>query len=126
VWLHVYCRRCEQIDARYPDADAKVVVSKLLGADVNRDEASGSASTGVTGEQGGKLLACFLVRTEMADGTPSFLANGSKAWLEKQLPKCALFPSAKQCVEQAIKFLPKLKAGLAKAQTERGPVLDFD
>ena len=29
------------------------------------------------------------------------------------------------CVEQAIKFLPKLKAGLAKAQTSRGPTLDF-
>ena len=52
-------------------------------------------------------------------------ALGSKAWLEKQLPKCALFPAAKICVQQAIKFLPKLKAGLAKAQTSRGPTLDF-
>ena len=47
-------------------------------------------------------------------------ALGSKAWLEKQLPKCALFPAAKICVQQAIKFLPKLKA-----QTSRGPTLDF-
>ena len=107
--------------------DAKAILTKLLGADVHRDEAGGSAdkSGAVTGEQGGKMLACFLVHTETADGVPSFLNDGSKAWLEKQLPKCALFPAAKICVEKAIKFLPTLKAGLAKAQTSRGPMLDF-
>ena len=71
------------------------------------------------------MLACFLVQKETADNVPSFLNNGSKVWLEKQLLACALFPAAKICVEQAIKFLPKLKAGLAEAQTSRGPTLDF-
>ena len=121
------CGRCEQIGERYPDMDAKAILSKLLGADVQRDEAGGSAdkSGAVTGEQGGKMLACFLVQKETADNVPSFLNNGSKVWLEKQLLACALFPAAKICVEQAIKFLPKLKAGLAEAQTSRGPTLDF-
>ena len=73
------CGRCEQIRERYPDISPKAIISKLLGADVNRDEAGGAASTAVTGEQGGKMLACFLVHTEMADDPPSFLTDGRHA-----------------------------------------------
>jgi hypothetical protein len=95
------CGRCEQINARYPDMDAKAILTKLLGADVHRDEAGGSAdkSGAVTGEQGGKMLACFLVRcTADPENVPSFLDDGSKVWLEKQLPKCALYSRRRRSV----------------------------
>ena len=101
------------------------------------DEGEGSASTsqrasqrvGVTGEQGGRLLTCFLVRAERA-GDVSFLADGVAAFLEKQLPKVALYPAAKLFIEKAIKFLPKLNAAFAAARAaaagpSAGPELDF-
>ena len=52
---------------------------------------------------------------------------GVAAFLEKQKPKVALFPAAKLCIEKAIKFLPKLEAGLAAMVAGRaeGPELDF-
>ena len=88
-----------------------------------------SSSVGVTGEQGGRLLACFLVRAKKQGGV-SFLADGVEAFLIKQVPKVALYPAAKVCVEKAIKFLPKLEACLAKRAAEqeaveRRPTLDF-
>ena len=52
-----------------------------------------------------------------------------RQWLQEQLPKCALFPSAKLCVEKAIKWLPKYEAGLEAARaagpSAKGPKL-FD
>ena len=48
---------------------------------------------------------------------------------DKQLPKCALFPAAKLCVQKAIKFLAVLEAGLKKAKKAKagpaGPKLSF-
>ena len=97
------------------------------------DEALGApsqAEVGVTGPQGGRLLVCLLVRAEQA-GEDTFLADGVKAFLEKQAPKVVLFPAAKLCLEKALKFLPVLERGLAKhaaaaaGRSDQGPELDF-
>lgn len=144
--MQTFERKCRQIDARYPGKSAKEIVKALLGRSAQQltvdsedeeDEGEGSASTsqrasqrvGVTGEQGGRLLTCFLVRAERA-GDVSFLADGVAAFLEKQLPKVALYPAAKLCIEKAIKFLPKLNAAFAAARAaaagpSAGPELDF-
>ena len=59
------------------------------------------------------------------------LADGVKAFLEKQAPKVVLFPAAKLCLEKALKFLPVLERGLAKhaaaaaGRSDQGPELDF-
>ena len=131
-----YQRKCQQIDQRFPGKSPKEIVKALLGRGAQQaaldsdDEADGDASTstpvGVTGEQGGRLLTCFLLRAQRA-GDVSFLADGVAAFLEKQKPKVALFPAAKLCIEKAIKFLPKLEAGLAAmvAGQAEGPELDF-
>ena len=128
-----YERKCKQIDQRYPEMSEKDIVKKLLGrtgkemATDSDDESVSVKSVGVTGEQGGRLLVCFLVRAERQGGV-SFLDQGVANFLEKQVPKVALYPSAKLCVEKAIKFLPKLEAGLAKHAADAAtvaPTLDF-
>ena len=72
---------------------------------------------GVTGEAGGQLLVCYLYHLEQDSGADGFLADeegGAQAWLDKTKPKLLLGrQAAKLCVEHALKFLPKLKAGLA-------------
>jgi hypothetical protein len=40
----------------------------------------------------------------------------AQSWLEKTKPKLMLRPAAKLCVEKALKFLPKLQAGLVAAR----------
>jgi hypothetical protein len=125
--LATYNRKCTLLDDRYPGQGFKAVATALLGNDLNLDEAGSSASIGVTGEQGGKVLACFLVRAEKAGGEDAkFLTKGSMAWLTKQLPKCLLHPTAKLCVEQAMKFLPKLYEALAGPEKGSSHItLDF-
>ena len=92
----------------------------MLGTDVGTDD------PGVTGEPGGKLLACFLFSVKN-DATLTFLSNGIKRWLEAQLPKYAtLFPAQEACIEHAIKFLPTLERGLAAAAAARAPAPDFE
>ena len=128
-----YERKLEQIDRRFPSHGAKAIVKKLLGEDVSRDDELPSerdtSGVGVTGEQGGRLLACFLHSLEEDGGSFLDSVGGAAAWLEKQLPKCALFPAAKLCVQKAIKFLPVLEAGLKKAKKTKagpaGPKLSF-
>ena len=75
------------------------------------------------------FLACFLHSLEEDGGSFLDSVGGAAAWLEKQLPKCALFPAAKLCVQKAIKFLPVLEAGLKKAKKAKagpaGPKLSF-
>ena len=138
--LETYRRKCEQIDNRFGDMSAKEIVKSLLGrgaqamemdSDDEDEEGYSSDSVGVTGEQGGRLLTCFLVRAEKV-GDVSFLKDGVATFLEKQKPKVALYPAAKLCIEKAIKFLPKLERGLAAAQEKArpqappsGPSLDF-
>ena len=120
-----YERKCHQLDVRFgEDATLKVVVQQLLGrtitaiAEDSDDEDTGgaaSSSAGVTGEQGGRLLACAVLRAEMA-ASASFLtkAGGALAWLQQQLPNASAHPAAKLCLEKAVAFLPKLKAARAK------------
>jgi hypothetical protein len=91
--------------------EAKVILKKLLGSDTLRDEPVVSRSVPVTGKQGGRLLACYLLSLEQAGTGPSV---GTEGWLEAQKPRFMLHPAQKSCIEQALKFLPKLKAGLAK------------
>eukprot|EP00966_Prymnesium_polylepis_P231094 5347856-Prymnesium_polylepis.1 len=93
---------------------------------------SASGSVGVTGEQGGRLLTCLLVRATELDDPPSFLRDGVLSFLSKQLPKTEMFPAAKLCIQKAIKFLPKLQqcliyqaAARARAGAAAGPDLDF-
>ena len=61
----------EKIASRYPDTDPQQIVKKLLGSDVSIDDplptgraTASSGSIGVTGEQGGRLLACYLYKLE--------------------------------------------------------------
>ena len=70
----------------------------------------------MTGEQGGRLLACYLHKLEAAhfeggdDGGVLGEGGTAEAWLEKAKPLVLLRPAAKLCVEKALAFLPKLKA----------------
>ena len=91
--------------------EAKSILKKLLGSDTLRDELVASRTVPVTGEQGGRLLSCYLYSLEQAGMGPS---AGAQAWLEGQKPRFMLHPAQKSCIEQALKFLPKLKEGLAK------------
>eukprot|EP00966_Prymnesium_polylepis_P071670 1664532-Prymnesium_polylepis.1 len=120
--MQTFQRKCAQIDARYPGMSEKDIVRKLLGRapteiaadsdDDGGDGATSSSSIGVTGTQGGRLLVCFLVRAVRSDSVPKFLNDGVAAFLRLQVPKVALFPGAKLCIEEGIKFLPKLEAAL--------------
>ena len=116
----------------------KEVVKRLLGraaaqmetdSEDDQDQQSSSRSVGVTTEQGGRLLTCFLVRAAKLDEPPSFLSDGVMAWLEKQVPKVQMYPAAKLCIAKAIKFLPKLQKCLAlqaaEARAAGEPGLDF-
>ena len=101
--------------------EPKAIVSRLLGADINM----GAADDTVTGEAGGKLLACYLF--SIKDKEAWLTAAGVKAWLEAQLPKYStMWPAQKAAMEQAIAFLPKLERGLTAAAAARAPAPSFD
>jgi len=111
--------------------EPKAILKRLLGVDTLLGEQvapSSSAAPPVTGEQGGRLLTCFLYWLEQEGKGPN---AGTQGWLEAQQPRFQLFPAQKLCIEQALKFLPKLTAGLAAhaAAAEEGPpepVFDSD
>ena len=118
-----YERKLEQIEKRYPGMEPKTILKKLLGSDTLRDEEQvlPSRSVPVTGEQGGRLLACHLYSLEQAGEGPS---AGAHAWLEAQQPRFALYPAKKLCLQKALQFLPKLKeclAARASAEDEDTP-----
>eukprot|EP00966_Prymnesium_polylepis_P306944 7092963-Prymnesium_polylepis.2 len=73
-------RKLAVIASRYPDLAPKQVITRLLGADVSLNDA------GVTGEQGGRLLACFLLSVK-DNAECAFLSRVVTPWLEQQLPK---------------------------------------
>ena len=98
-----------------PRLEPKAIVSKLLGSDIDTDDHEDDESVGVTGKQGGRLLACYLFSVK-DDAALTFLAQGIKAWLEAQLPKYAVVhPVQTSCLKNAVKFLPELERGLAAA-----------
>ena len=73
-----------------------------------------------TGEEGGRLLACYLFWLEHggedgADIEDVLGVSSADAWLEKAKPHVFLNPAAKLCVEKATIFLPKLRKGLNTA-----------
>jgi hypothetical protein len=85
---------------------------------------------GVTGEQGGKALACYMYSvTNMAREHP-FL-NDPVKWLKKMIKRfdgtggTKEWPAQASCIEWAIKFYPRLVEGMA-AEQEQPPSLDFD
>ena len=94
---------CSQVIAtRYPELEPKAVVSKLLGSDIDTDDHEDDESVGVTGKQGGRLLACYLFSVK-DDAALTFLAQGIKAWLEAQLPKYAVVhPVQTSCLKNAV------------------------
>ena len=116
--LQTYQRKLDQIAKRYPELQPLAVVKKLLGKDVDIDEpiekTRASNVPPVTGEQGGRMLACYLYYLELNDD--GFLDSSDDAmdWLQTTQPKFLLYPAQKLCIDKAIIFLPKLKAGLAK------------
>ena len=81
--------------------------------------------TGLTGKQGGKLLASFLLseRDNPVFG-PAF-QNGVLAWLKREQSKYNLWPAQKLLWAETIKYFPKLEAGLRKAQAAKPPMPDF-
>jgi hypothetical protein len=71
-----YERKLEEIEKRYPGMEPKTILKKLLGSDTLRDEEQvlPSRLVPVTGEQGGRLLACHLYSLEQAgEGKPKYL-----------------------------------------------------
>ena len=79
-----YMRKLGQIENRYPDMAPKAILKKLLGSDTTRDEEqvlSSRSAPPVTGEQGGRLLACYLYSLELAGEGPS---AGAHTWLEAE------------------------------------------
>jgi hypothetical protein len=90
--------------------EPKAILKKLLGTDTLHDEVSPSSTAPVTGEQGGKMLACYLYSLEKEGTGPS---AGASAWLEAQKPRFMLNPPQKLCIEQALKFLPKVQRAIA-------------
>ena len=107
--------------------EPKAILKKLLASDTLREEEAVASGSGlpVTGEQGGRLLACYLYSLERADEGPS---AGAQGWLEGQKPRFMLYPAQKLCIEQALKFLPKLMEGLeaAEGEAEAAPEPSFD
>jgi len=89
--------------------------------------------TCVTGEQGGKLLACYLYSLVSPDERlwgegidATFLSIGVIEFLEKQRAMLRLFPSAKSLIEETISFYPKLVQGLDTARTAQANAAQLD
>jgi hypothetical protein len=128
----IYNERIEKIKKRYPETEPKAILKKLLGKDVSVDDpipdgraSSSSSDVGVTGEQGGRLLACYLFHLECDTGTSEDISDilqveSAEQWLAKAEPRVLLMPAARLCVQKAKAFLPKLKAGL-RAAAESSP-----
>ena len=67
------------------------------------------------------MLACYLMSVREKPDLQKAFANGVVCWLEKEEPKYSLYPVPKSCTMEAIKYFPKLEAGLSKAQQTRPP-----
>ena len=69
------------IATRYPELEPKAIVSKLLGSDIDTDDHEDDESVGVTGKQGGRLLACYLfsVKDDMRR-SPSSRRASRRGW----------------------------------------------
>uniref|UniRef100_A0A7S4HFF4 Uncharacterized protein n=2 Tax=Prymnesium polylepis TaxID=72548 RepID=A0A7S4HFF4_9EUKA len=124
-----YTRKIGQVESRYPETEPKDIIKKLLGKDASIDDPlpNGRQSNvpGVTGEQGGRLLACYLFKlqrdVEQGGDEEGVLGDDAdaQAWLERAKSRVLLRPAAKLYIDKAIAFLPKLKIGLACSLSTR-------
>ena len=101
------------IATRYPELEPKAIVSKLLGSDIDTDDHEDDESVGVTGKQGGRLLACYLFSVK-DDAALTFLAQGIKAWLEAQLPKYAVVHPSDELPQERRQVLARAGAWLGR------------
>jgi hypothetical protein len=83
--LETYDRKVKLVAQRYPDMDPKAILTKMLGKDVSVDEdipsgrASSSHAPGLTGEQGGRIVACYLYSLEKDGTLEDFFEDGDGA-----------------------------------------------
>ena len=77
---------------------------------------------GLTGKQGGKVLASFLLSER---DNPAF-GSAFRAWLEREQSTYSIWPAQKLLWAETIKYFPKLEAGLARAQAAKPPMPNFD
>ena len=132
----------ERIKTCYGDASVKEIFSKilfgkpgatpyeqLLTSNDSEDEGSdgeGSGArtdpVGLTGKQGGKVLACFLLSERDNPDFAKAFEHGVLPWLEKEQHKYNPFPAAKILWKETIKYFPILEAGLARAQRRPPPM----
>ena len=95
------------------------------------EENQGLGGLAVTGEQGGRMLACYIF-SKKDHSDCNFLQAKSDESLDHFLKKqqnvyiAALYPAQARCLEKAISFLPNLLRGLATAQQAHMPRPDFD
>ena len=114
--------KMKKIEERYPGLEPKLILKKLLGADLSIDEPiPDGRGTAVTGRQGGKMLACYLYSLEKAsdaflNGVPD--SETAEGWLKAVQPKFALCPPQKCCIAEALRFLPKLVAAQSSEASE--------
>ena len=66
----------------------------------------------VMGEQGGKMVACYLYQLKESGDSP---VSSPMDWLQQvaQLPVTQLRPATRSCVAQAMLFYPKLEAAFS-------------
>ena len=95
------------------------------GSDPN-EENTPANPVGVTGKQGGKLLASFLLSERENAAFAVAFQNGILPWLQREQPKYNLHPSTKILWAETIRYLPILEARLARAQRAPVPMPDFD
>ena len=88
--------------------------------------ACAQVSTGLTGKEGGKVLASFLLSERDNPSFAKAFRNGILEWLKHEQPKYQFWPAQKLLWAETIKYLPKLEAGLAKVQAAPPPMPNFD
>ena len=66
----------------------------------------------MTGESGGKMVACYLYQLLQSNASP---IPDAMAWLRQvaALPLTHLRPATKACIAKAMDFYPKLEAAFA-------------
>jgi len=131
--------------SRRADASVKEIFSKILfgkpgttpyeqlltsdsedeGSDGEGSGGAGADPVGLTGKQGGKVLACFLLSERDNPDFAKAFERGILPWLEKEQPKYNPWPPTKILWKETIKWLPIIEAGLARAQRRPPPMPDF-
>ena len=71
------------------------------------------------GEQGGKMVACYLYQLKESGDSP---VSSPMDWLQQvaQLPVTQLRPATRSCVAQVMLFYPKLEAAFSVQELDTG------